>query len=146
MEKVKIYKAGSLPRNQASENSFTGEVLISNYFDSKNPNNLVVATVTFSLGSRTPWKINPLGQTLVITTGIGWAQFENEEVFEINAGDIVQFPPEKKHWEGAMPNHSLTYFALHEAKNGIAVQFLNKVTDEEYQRGNLISTLNENKN
>ncbi|PWS26209.1 cupin domain-containing protein [Pedobacter yonginense] len=145
MEKVKVYKAGSLPNIQAPENSFTGEVLISNYFECENPSKLIGATVTFKPGSRSPWKINPLGQTLIIISGRGWAQCEGEDVFEIKAGDIVQFPQGKRHWDGAMPNQTLTYIALHESKNENAVRFLEKVTDEEYSKGHTLLNQNPNK-
>ncbi len=138
MEKVKVYKAGSLPSNRAPERNFTGEVLISNYFVSEKPSYLVGARATFKPGARTPWKINPLGQTLIITDGIGWAQCEGEEIFEVSAGDIVQFPPEKKHWDGAVPHSTLTYIALHEMKDGNAVRFLDRVTDNEYSKGNIL--------
>ncbi|GGE51681.1 quercetin dioxygenase-like cupin family protein [Pedobacter psychrotolerans] len=142
MEKVKIHKAGSLPTNQATEISFTGEVLISNYFECENPSKLIVASVTFKPGSRTPWKINPFGQTLIIINGIGWAQCE--DVVEIRSGHIVQFPEGKKHWDGATFNHTLSYIALHESKNANAVQFLEKVPNEEYSKGQTL--LNQNPN
>jgi len=145
MEKVKIHKAGSLPIIKAPEISFTGEVLISNYFECENPSKLIGATVTFKPGSRTPWKINPLGQTLIILNGTGWTQCEGEDVFEIKAGDIVHFPEGKKHWDGATPNQTLAYIALHESKNGNAVQFLEKVTDEEYSKGQTLLNQNPNK-
>ncbi|WP_367890451.1 cupin domain-containing protein [Pedobacter mucosus] len=67
----------------------------------RKPNKLIGATVTFKPGSHSPWKINPLGQTLIIIDGIGWAQCEGEYVFEIRSGDIVQFPQGKRHWDGA---------------------------------------------
>ena len=139
MEKVKVYKSGSFPTNKAPEQNFTGEVLISNYFECDHPSQLISATVTFSPNSRTPWKVNPIGQTLIVISGIGWAQCEDEEVFEIKAGDIVQFPPKKRHWDGATPNHSLTYIAIHETKDGSAVTFLDKVTDDEYLKGKSIA-------
>ncbi|KQS36809.1 cupin domain-containing protein [Pedobacter sp. Leaf194] len=145
MEKVKIYKSGSLPTTKPPEISFTGEVLINNYFECENPSKLIVATVSFKPGSRSPWKINPLGQTLIIISGIGWAQCGGEDVFEIKAGDIVQFPEGKRHWDGATPSQTLTYIAIHESKNGNAVRFLEKVTDEEYSKGHTLLNQNPNK-
>ncbi|MCX2476299.1 cupin domain-containing protein [Pedobacter sp. MC2016-05] len=145
MENVKIHKAGSLPNIKAPEISFTGEVLISNYFECENPSKLIGATVFFKPGSRTSWKINPLGQTLIIIGGIGLAQCEDEEIFEIKASDIVQFPEGKRHWDGATPNQTLTYIAIHESKDGNAVRFLEKVTDEEYSKGHTLLNQNPNK-
>ena len=145
MENVKVYKLGSLSTNRAPERNFTGNVLISDYFQCENPSRLAGATVTFPPGARTPWKTNPLGQTLMITSGLGWAQCEGEAVFEVRAGDIVQFPPEKRHWDGATPNHAMSYIAMHEAQGGSAVRFLEKVTEDEYLKGNSISRSTINK-
>jgi quercetin dioxygenase-like cupin family protein len=85
----------------------------------------------FPPGARTPWKANPLGQTLIVTNGIGWAQGDGEQIVEIRAGDLVWCPPGQRHWEGATPDRAMTYIAIHEG----SVEFLDKVTDEEYQEG-----------
>lgn len=142
MEAVKIYQIGSLPTKKAPEKNFTGDVYISDYFECEKPSRLVGATVTFIPGARTPWKVNPLGQTLIVISGIGWTQCEGEEIVEIRAGDIVRFPPEKRHWDGATPNHMMTYIAIHETIDGNAVQFLEKVTDDEYLKGTSIAHMN----
>lgn len=138
---MKIYRNGTLPTNKAPEKNFTGDVYISDYFECEAPSRLVGATVTFTPGSRTPWKVNPLGQTLIVTSGIGWTQGEGEEIVEIRAGDIVWCPPGRRHWDGATPDYAMTYIAIHEAENGRAVEFGEKVTDEEYQKGRLIAAL-----
>lgn len=137
---MQIYRNGTLPTNKAPEKNFTGEVYISDYFEREAPSRLIGATVTFTPGSRTPWKVNPLGQTLIVTSGIGWTQCEGEDIVEIRAGDIICCPPGQRHWDGATPDHSMTYIAIHEAKDGRAVEFREKVTDKEYQKGLLIAS------
>ena len=132
---MQIYRNGDLPTKKAPENNFTGDVYISDYFERESPSRLISATVTFAPGARTPWKVNPLGQTLIVTSGIGWAQLEGEEIVEIRAGDIIWCPPKQRHWDGATLDHSITYIAVHEAENGNTVEFGEKVTDEEYRKG-----------
>lgn len=139
MTALKIHPAGSLPTTKAPEQNFTGEVSISDYFERPAPSRLVSATVTFAPGARTPWKVNPLGQTLFVTSGVGWAQCEGEDIVELRAGDIVWCPPGQRHWDGATPTHALTYIAVHEAQDGRAVEFGAPVTDEEYGKGLLIA-------
>ncbi len=85
-------------------------------------------------GARTPWKVNPIGQTLIVTSGVGWAQCEGEDIVEIRAGDFIWFPPGQRHWEGATPDHAMTYVAIQE-EDGRIVEFREKVTDEEYRKG-----------
>ena len=135
MKAIEINQPGSLTTNKAPETNFTGDVYISDYFECTAPSRLVSATVIFTPGARTPWKLNPLGQTLIVTSGIGWAQCEGEEILEIRAGDIVRFPAGHRHWDGATPNHAMTYIAIHEAENGRPVEFGERVTDEEYHKG-----------
>lgn len=89
------------------------------------------AAATFAPGARTPWKVNPFGQTLVVTSGVGWAQCEGEEIVEVRAGDWIWCPPGQAHWEGGTPREEMTYIALHEGH----VQFTGPVTDKEYQQG-----------
>ena len=132
---MQLNHRGSLPTKKAPEQNFTGDVYISGYFVRAAPSRLVGATVSFTPGARTPWKVNPLGQTLVVTSGVGWAQAEGEEIVEIRAGDLVWWPPGQRHWEGATPNQAMTYIALQETQDGQGVEFQNKVTDQEYSRG-----------
>ena len=128
---MQIYRNGSGPSTRAPEASFTGEVTISGYFRRGAPSRLAGATASFPPGSRTPWKVNPVGQTLVVISGVGWAQGEGEGIVEIRAGDIVWCPPGQPHWEGATPDQPMTYVAIHET----TVEFRERVTDEEYQKG-----------
>ena len=132
---MQLNRNGSLPTTKAPEQNFTGDVYISDYFARAAPNRLVTATVNFAPGARTSWKVNPLGQTLLVTSGVGWAQGEGEEVVEIQAGDLVWYPPGQRHWDGATPNQAMTYIAIQEAQDGRAVEFGEQVTDEQYRQG-----------
>ena len=129
---MQIYRNGSSPMDRAPESTFRGDVMIGGYFRRPAPSRLAGATVTFAPGSRTPWKTNPAGQTLVVTSGVGWAQAEGEQVVEIRVGDTVWCPPGQEHWEGATPETEMTYVALQEEGGG-GVAFLREVTDEEYR-------------
>ncbi len=117
----------------APESTFTGDVQIGDYFRRPAPSRLAGARVAFPAGSRTPWKINPLGQTIVVTDGIGLAQTEGEEIIEIRPGDFLWFAPGQKHWEGATPDSAMTCIAVQEEDSGQIVRFLASVTDEEYK-------------
>ena len=128
---MQVHRHGDGPSNRAPETSFSGDVVISGYFQRAAPSRLAGAAASFPPGSRTPWKRNPLGQTLIVTSGVGWAQCEGEAVVEIRAGDLVWCPPGQRHWEGATPDQPMTYVAIHET----TVEFLNEVTDEQYQQG-----------
>ena len=130
-----VDRGGTLPTRTPPEATFTGEVAISGYFERDAPSRLAGATVTFAPGARTPWKVNPLGQTLIVTSGVGWAQGEGGAVVEIRAGDVVWCPPGQRHWDGATPDHAMSYVAVQEARDGRAVEFGARVTDEEYRKG-----------
>lgn len=117
----------------APESAFTGNVQIGDYFHRPAPSRLAGARVTFPADARTPWKTNPLGQTIIVTDGIGLAQSEGEETVEIRPGDFIWFAPGQKHWEGATPDSAMTCIAVQEEDGGQIVQFLASVTDEEYQ-------------
>ena len=128
---MQIHRNGASPTTRAPESSFTGDVRIGGYFRRPAPSRLAGAAATFAPGARTPWKVNPLGQTLVVISGVGWAQCEGEEIVEIHPGDIVWCPPGQRHWEGATPDQEMTYVALHEQ----TVEFTDRVTDAEYRKG-----------
>ncbi len=131
---MQIHRHGSAT-TRAPESTFTGDVQIGGYFRRAAPSRLAGATVTFAPGSRTPWKVNPVGQTLVVTSGVGWAQAEGEPIVEIRVGDLVWCPPGQRHWEGATPDQAMTYVAVQEEGGAGGVQFLARVTDEQYQAG-----------
>ncbi len=126
-----IHHAATEPTDRAPEASFVGDVQIGGYFERSSPSRLSGATVPFAPGSRTPWKANPAGQTIVVTSGVGWAQTEGEEVVELRTGDTVWFAPGERHWEGATPDATMTYVAVQEG----GVRFLGPVSDDEYRTG-----------
>jgi len=126
-----IHRSGGGPTNRAPEATFTGDVQISGYFRREAPSRLAGAVATFAPGARTPWKVNPLGQTLVVTSGAGWAQVEGEDVIDVGPGDVIWCPPGQRHWEGATPDQAMSYVAVHEQ----SVEFGERVTDEEYRQG-----------
>ena len=93
------------------------------------------ASVTFEPGARTAWHTHPLGQTLIVTAGCGWAQRWGGPIEEIRPGDVVWFPPGEKHWHGATPTTAMTHIAIQEQLDGKAVDWLEQVSDEQYQAG-----------
>jgi quercetin dioxygenase-like cupin family protein len=94
-----------------------------------------VATVTFEASARTAWHTHPLGQTLIVIFGCGWAQREGGPIEEIRPGDIVWFPPGEKHWHGATPTMAISHIAIAEALDGKVVDLMEHVSDEQYQIG-----------
>jgi quercetin dioxygenase-like cupin family protein len=128
-----IKRVGSRPSVQGPEDWFTGSVRIDFLFDAQEPARAGGASVTFEPGARTAWHTHPLGQTLIVTSGFGWVQREGGEIEEIRPGDVVWFEPGEKHWHGASPNTAMTHIAIQEALNGTAVEWLEKVSDEEYE-------------
>jgi quercetin dioxygenase-like cupin family protein len=102
-------------------------------FDAPAPARVAATSVSFEPGARTAWHTHPLGQTLVVTAGCGWAQRWGEPVEEIRPGDVVWFPPGEKHWHGATPTTAMTHIAMHEKLDGKAVEWLEQVSDEQYR-------------
>lgn len=131
---IEIKRAGSQPSTQGPDAWFTGTVRIDPLFQPKDPARTAAASVTFEPGARTAWHTHPLGQTLIVTSGLGWAQSAGGPVEEIRPGDVVWFPPGLKHWHGASPTTAMTHIAIHEQLNGKTVDWLEKVSDEEYRR------------
>src|SRR3954471_9240650 len=123
-----IKRSGSQPSKKGPEDYFTGIVRI----DAPFSGNLSGATVTFEPGARTAWHTHPLGQTLLVTVGLGRVQREGGPVEEIRPGDIVWFEPGEKHWHGAAPNCAMTHIAIAEMQDGKAVDWMEKVTDAQY--------------
>jgi quercetin dioxygenase-like cupin family protein len=111
---------------------FTGTVGISPLFEAPEPARVRGASVTFEPGARTAWHTHPLGQTLIVTAGVGWAQRDGDPIEEIRPGDVVWFPPNEKHWHGATPTSEMTHIAIQEALDGKMVEWLEKVSDEDY--------------
>jgi len=131
---MEIKRIGSQPFNQGPTDWFTGSVCIDPLFQASAPARVAGASVTFETGARTAWHTHPLGQTLIITSGSGWAQREGGPVEEIRPGDVVWFPPGEKHWHGASPTTAMTHIAIQEALDGKVVEWLEKVNDEQYRR------------
>jgi quercetin dioxygenase-like cupin family protein len=131
---MNIKRNGSQPSAAGPADYFTGTVRLDAPFSASAPARVGGATVTFEPGARTAWHTHPLGQTLIVTAGFGWAQREGGAVEEIGAGDIVWFEPGEKHWHGASPNTAMTHIAIAETLDGRSVDWLEKVTDEQYRR------------
>jgi quercetin dioxygenase-like cupin family protein len=127
-----IKRAGSQPSTRGSQDWFTGTVRIDPLFQPNDSARAAGAAVTFEPGARTAWHTHPLGQTLIVTAGFGWAQREGGPIEEIRPGDVVWFAPGEKHWHGAAPTTAMTHFAIQETQNGKAVDWMEKVTDEQY--------------
>ena len=130
-----IKRTGSQPSTKGSAEYFTGTVRIDPLFKANDPAQAVGASVTFEPGARTAWHTHPLGQTLIVTAGCGWAQREGGPVEEIRPGDVVWFPPGEKHWHGATPTTAMTHIAIQEQLDGKTVDWMEKVSDEQYHVG-----------
>jgi quercetin dioxygenase-like cupin family protein len=129
-----IKRAGSQPSGKGPADWFTGAVRIDPLFQAGAPARVGGTSVTFEPGARTAWHTHPLGQTLIVTAGLGWVQREDGPVEEIRPGDVVWFPPGEKHWHGASPSTAMTHIAIQESLDGKAVDWMEKVGDEQYQR------------
>ncbi|MBA4054681.1 MAG: cupin domain-containing protein [Marivirga sp.] len=130
---MEIKRLGSQPSGKGPVEWFTGIVRIDPLFQPNERTRAAAATVTFEPGARTAWHTHPLGQTLIVISGIGWAQREGGPVEEIRPGDVVWFPPGEKHWHGASPTMAMSHIAIQEKHDGKVVDWLEKVTDEQYQ-------------
>ncbi len=127
-----IHKNGSRPSIQGPTDWFTGSVRIDHLFQAEEPARTGGALVTFEPGARTAWHTHPLGQTLVITAGSGWVQRAGGPIESVNPGDVVSFAPGEKHWHGASATTAMSHIAIHEYLDGEAVEWLEQVTEEEY--------------
>lgn len=133
--KMHIHRNGSQPSGKGPAEYFTGSVRIDPMNTAPAPARVSVASVTFEPGARSAWHTHPLGQTLIVTAGVGWTQCEGEAVVEIRAGDVVWCPPGHRHWHGATPTTSMTHIAVQEALDGRVVDWMEHVTDEQYLAG-----------
>ena len=128
-----IKRAGTQPSGKGPSDWFTGTVRIDPLFQAPDPARVQGAAVTFEPGARTAWHTHPLGQTLIVTAGGGLVQRKGGPIEAIRPGDVVWFAPGEKHWHGASPTTAITHIAIQEALNGKAVDWMEKVTNEEYQ-------------
>jgi len=131
---MEIIKNGTLPSITGPAEWFTGAVRIDPLFQAQEPSRVGGASVTFEPGARTAWHTHPLGQTLIVTAGCGWVQRWNGPIEEIMPGDVVHFGPSEKHWHGAAPTTSVTHIAIQEYVDGVAADWLEHVSDEQYQK------------
>lgn len=130
---MEIKKSGSQPSSRGPAEWFTGTVRIDPLFQAPAPARVAGASVTFEPSARAAWHTHPLGQTLIVTAGVGRVQRWGGPIEEIRPGDVVWIPPGEKHWHGAGPTTAMTHIAVHEFQDGTAVDWMEKVTDDQYQ-------------
>ena len=130
---MEIKRNCSQPSAKGSADYFTGAVRIDPLFEAPEPARVRGASVTFEPGARTAWHTHPLGQTLIVKSGLGWAQRWGGPKEEIRPGDVVWFPPGEKHWHGAAPTAAMTHIAIQEALNGKVVDWMEHVSDQQYR-------------
>ena len=129
-----IKRSGSQPSNKGPADWFTGTVRIDPLFPANDPARAAGNSVTFEPGARTAWHTHPLGQTLIVTAGCGWAQREGGSIEEIRPGDVIWFPPGEKHWHGAAATTAMSHIAIQEKLNGAVVEWMEHVTDATYRK------------
>jgi len=129
-----IRRAGTQQSTKGPDDWFTGKVKIDSLFEAPSPARVRGASVTFEPGARTAWHTHPLGQTLIVTSGLGWAQRDGGPVEEIGPGDVIWFAPGEKHWHGASPTSAMTHIAIQEALDGKVVEWMEHVSDQQYKR------------
>ena len=130
---MNITRSGTQPSGKGPSDWFTGTVRIDPLFSPPDPARVAGALVTFEPGARTAWHTHPLGQTLIVMTGLGRVQRVGGPVEEIRPGDVVWFEPGEKHWHGASAATAMSHIAIQEKLNGSAVEWLEHVTDDQYQ-------------
>ena len=131
---MEIKRGGSQPSGKGPSEYFTGTVRIDPLFTPPDPARVAMALVTFEPGARTAWHTHPLGQTLIVTAGSGWVQRKGEAIKNIYQGDVVWFSPGEKHWHGATATTAMSHIAIQEKLNGSPVDWMEQVTDEEYNK------------
>jgi quercetin dioxygenase-like cupin family protein len=129
---MEIKRNGSQASGKGPADWFTGTVRLDQPFAATEPARVSGAVVTFEPGARTAWHTHPLGQTPVVTAGLGWVQREGGDREEIRPGDVVWFSPGEKHWHGATATTAMTHLAIQERLDGKAVEWMEHVTDEQY--------------
>ena len=130
---MNIRRSGSQPSGKGPVEWFTGTVRIDPLFGATAPARAAGNAVTFGPGARTAWHTHPLGQTLIVTFGCGRVQREGGPIEEVRPGDVVWFDPGERHWHGASPTTAMTHIAIQEALDGKAVDWMEKVSEQQYQ-------------
>ena len=131
-QSVEITRNGSLPSTMGPAENFTGSVRIDPLFSARDPSRASGASVTFEPGARTAWHTHPAGQMLIVTAGSGLVQQWGGQIQRMNPGDVVRIPPNQKHWHGATATTAMTHIAIQEQVNGQVVDWMEKVSDEQY--------------
>ncbi|HUJ79750.1 MAG TPA: cupin domain-containing protein [Nitrospiria bacterium] len=132
---MEITRNGSRPSGKGPADWFTGTVRIDPLFQAHAPAHAAGASVTFEPGARTAWHTHPLGQTLIVTAGRGLVQSWNGPIEQISPGDVVWSPPGEKHWHGALPTTAMTHIGIQEHVEGKVVEWMEKVSDDQYAQG-----------
>jgi quercetin dioxygenase-like cupin family protein len=128
-----ILKVGDAPTRRASPEYFTGTVWQDVIIEAPEPARVRVLRVSFEPGARTNWHTHPLGQTLHVLSGVGRVQSWGGAIREIRPGDSVWIPPGEKHWHGAAPEVAMVHLAIQESLNGVQVEWLEPVSDQDYR-------------
>ena len=129
---MKIQRTGTQPSGQGPSEWFTGRVRIDPLFAAEAPSRMAGNLVTFEPGARTAWHTHPLGQTLIVTQGLGWVQREGGPREEVRPGDVVRFEPGEKHWHGASASTGMSHIAIQEGQNGSYVSWMEQVSEADY--------------
>jgi quercetin dioxygenase-like cupin family protein len=131
---INITRSGSQQPIKGPAEYFTGSIQVEPLFPVRDPSRTSGGKVTFAPGARSAWHTHPLGQTLIVTEGTGWIQQLGGPIEEIRKGDVIWIPPGVKHWHGARPNTAMTHIAIQEQLSGKAVEWMEKVTDDQYRK------------
>jgi quercetin dioxygenase-like cupin family protein len=129
---MEIKRNGSQPSAPGPADWFTGRVRRDPLIQAPAPSRVAAASVTFEPGARTAWHTHPLGQTLVVTAGLGRAGTRGGPVEEIRPGDVVWFAPGEEHWHGAAPTTAMTHIAIQEGQDGRHADWLEQVSEADY--------------
>ena len=131
---MEITRIGTQASGKGPEDWFSGTVRIDPLFTPNESRRAAAALVTFEPGARTAWHTHPLGQTLIVVSGLGWVQKDGGQVEEIKPGDVVWFDANEKHWHGASPTVAMSHIAIMENLNGKVVDWMEKVSDNQYTK------------
>ena len=130
---VSVTRSGAQPSLRGPAATFTGAVRVDPLFAAQAPSSTSGGLVTFEPGARSAWHTHPLGQTLIVTAGLGWVQHWDGPRQEIRPGDVVRIPPGVKHWHGATATTGMSHIAIQEQADGVAVAWMEQVSDAQYR-------------
>lgn len=132
---TEVNRKADLKTTDGPAANFTGKTTVTMLFQRDAPSKVSGARVHFEPGARTAWHTHPLGQTLIVTEGVGWTQVEGGPVLEFHAGDVLLCPAKERHWHGATPTQGMTHIAVQESENGSPVSWMEHVPDDVYLKG-----------